>query len=166
MRRRLFLGLLVLAAVPAAAEPPRMAPAAEWADRVVIEKAARRLTLWRDGTEMARYPIVLGFSPVGDKTREGDGRTPEGSYRIDRRNPNSAFTLSLGIDYPTPAQRRAARTEGRDPGGDIFIHGQPNGYHGPTLRHDWTAGCAAVSNDHIREIWQRVPIGTEVIIRP
>lgn len=150
----------------AKAEPPAMLPASEHADRVLIEKSARRLTLWRDGEEIARYLIALGFAPDGDKVREGDGRTPEGIYRVDRRNAASAFTLSLGINYPRADQRARARAQGINPGGDIFIHGQPTGYAGPAIDYDWTAGCAAVTNAEIREIWARVPMGTTVEIRP
>ena len=112
------------------------------------------------------YDVALGFAPIGDKQRQGDGRTPEGWYRIDRRNAQSRFHLSLGIDYPRPEQVARARSKGIDPGGDIFIHGQPNGYQGPKLGNDWTAGCAAVSNAEIRQIWSRVAIGTPVEIRP
>ncbi len=150
----------------AKAEPPALAPITERADMVLIEKAERRLTLLRDGETLATYNIALGFAPRGDKSKEGDGRTPEGHYKIDRRNDRSAFTLSLGIDYPRPDQRASAASEGRDPGGDIFIHGQPNGYAGTRIAGDWTLGCAAVSNAEMREIWSRVAIGTNVEIRP
>jgi murein L,D-transpeptidase YafK len=165
--KHLFAVLLIcLAALPAQADPPPMVPIEDRVDFVLIEKAERRMSLWRDGKQLKTYKISLGFAPDGDKSREGDGRTPEGRYRIDRRNAQSSFHLSIGIDYPRPDQRAAARAEGRDPGGDIFIHGQPNGYQGPTLLHDWTAGCAAVTNAEIREIWSLVPIGTVVEIRP
>ena len=165
---RIFVALVALLtlASPALAQPPALAAPSERADLVLIEKADRKLTLWRDGVLLKSYAIGLGFSPEGDKSREGDGRTPEGRYRIDRRNAQSSFTLSLGINYPRPDQRAAARSEGRNPGGDIFIHGQPTGYKGPTLRGDWTAGCAAVSNPEMREIWSLVPMGTIVEIRP
>lgn len=113
------------------------------------------------------YPVALGFSPEGDKAREGDGRTPEGRFTIDRRNAASAYTLSLGIDYPRPEDRARARKAGYSPGGDIMIHGQPNAVpDGSMLPGDWTAGCIALSNAEIREIWQVVPIGTPVEIRP
>jgi len=147
-------------------EPPDMVAADQRASLVVIDKAARRLTLWRDAEIVGRYRIALGFAPTGDKRREGDGKTPEGRYRIDRKNANSAFHLSLGIDYPRPDQRAAAAAAGRDPGGDIFIHGQPNGWTGPAIPYDWTAGCAAGPNAEIREIWSLVAIGSPVVIRP
>ena len=152
---------------PAYAEPPAILPPELRADLVRIEKAARRLTLLRDGAPIAVYAIALGFAPSGDKREEGDGRTPEGVYRIDRRNARSAYHLSLGIDYPRPDQRAAAQAEGRDPGGDIFIHGQPNSRRGVIpLPGDWTAGCAAVTNAEIEEIWARVPLGAKVEILP
>lgn len=150
----------------AKAEPPPLLPIESRADLVLIEKAERRLTLLRGGDEIAVYDIALGFAPEGDKAREGDGRTPEGLYRIDRRNDRSSFTLSLGINYPRPDQRAEAAAEDRDPGGDIFIHGQPNGFSGAKISGDWTHGCAAVTNAEMREIWARVAIGTAVEIRP
>ena len=166
-RMRIVLALiLALSLSPAFADPPAMVAPSARVDFVLIEKAERRLTLWRDGALLKSYAIGLGFSPEGDKSREGDGRTPEGRYRVDRRNAQSSFTLSLGINYPRPDQRAAARAEGRNPGGDIFIHGQPTGYQGPAIPGDWTAGCAAVSNPEMREIWSLVPMGTVVEIRP
>lgn len=166
MKQLLALSLVLLTFLSARAEPPPLVAAEQQADFVLIEKSERRMSLWRDGQQLKTYHISLGFSPEGDKSREGDGRTPEGRYRVDRRNAQSSFHLSLGIDYPRPDQRAAAIAEGRNPGGDIFIHGQPNGYQGPTLPYDWTAGCAAVSNAEIREIWSMVPLGTPVEIRP
>ncbi len=173
-RRQLFLsasaGLIVAVAAavaPRAAGIPPLAPVEARADRVLIEKDARRLTLFRGGEAIAVYHVALGFTPEGDKAREGDGRTPEGVYRVDRRNDRSAYRLSLGLSYPTPDQRAAAAREGRDPGGDIFIHGQPNALPaGLTLPGDWTAGCIAVGKRAIREIWSLVPLGAEVEIRP
>ena len=161
-----MLRLLIAAAialcglVAAAAEPER-------ADRILIEKSERRMTLFSEGRALAVYEIALGFAPIGDKAREGDGRTPEGVYQIDRRNDRSAYHLSLGLSYPTPAQKRAAEREGRDPGGDIFIHGQPNALpRGLTLPGDWTAGCIAVSDREIEEIWALVGLGAAVEVRP
>ncbi|MEM9061172.1 MAG: L,D-transpeptidase family protein [Pseudomonadota bacterium] len=165
MRSLLAVLILVLSGFTANADSPELLAASDRADFVLIEKAERRLTLWRGSRLLKSYRIGLGFAPTGDKTREGDGRTPEGIYRIDRRNDRSSFHLSLGIDYPRPDQRAAARAEGRDPGGDIFIHGQPNGFPGRRLPGDWTAGCAAVSNAEMREIWSMVAIGTRVEIR-
>lgn len=150
--------------------PPPLAPLEGQIDRIVIEKAARRLTVWRDGAALRSYRIMLGSEPVGAKQRQGDGRTPEGIYAIDRRNPGSAYHLSLGIDYPRPEDVARARAAGVNPGGDIFIHGLPNGLGrlgrlGAT-RFDWTAGCIAVTDAQMDELWRITPIGTEVEIRP
>ncbi len=133
------------------------------ADMIVIFKHSRRLVLYSHGRPFRNYNIGLGWAPAGDKLLEGDGRTPEGSYYINRRNPNSAYHLSLGISYPDPNQVAAANAEGRDPGGDIFIHG---GQGKRRQRGDWTAGCIAVSDRDIEEIWQMVPNGALVVIQP
>ena len=162
---RLALIFVLLSTALANADAPALVPKTQQADYILIEKAERRLTLMRDGEVLKRYRIALGFAPDGDKRVEGDGKTPEGLYRIDRRNDRSKFHLSLGIDYPRADQRAAARAEGRNPGGDIFIHGQPNGYPLNRIPGDWTAGCAAVTNAEMREIWARVPMGTPVEIR-
>ncbi len=136
-------------------------------DHILIEKSARRLTVFHKGKALRSYDIALGFTPVGDKKQEGDGKTPEGRFTIDRRNPNSAFHLSLGIDYPRPEHRAAAAQSGIDPGGDIFIHGQPNKLKSLlTIPYDWTAGCIALSNAEMEELWRTVPIGTSVEITP
>lgn len=133
------------------------------ADMVVVFKGSRRLYLYSNGQAFRSYPIGLGWAPDGDKEFEGDGRTPEGSYFINRRNPESNFHLSLGISYPDLEQVAAAEANGRDPGGDIFIHG---GLGKRRQRGDWTAGCIAVSDRNIEEIWQFVPDGALVVIQP
>lgn len=136
-------------------------------DRIVVEKSARQLILLRGGTEIARFDIALGFAPEGDKARQGDGKTPEGIFRIDRRNPASAYHLSLGIDYPQPDDVARAQAGGYSPGGDIFLHGQPNGFGALlTIPGDWTAGCIALSDADIEALWQVAPVGTVVEIRP
>lgn len=136
-------------------------------DLIVIEKTARRMQLFQDGKPVRTYRIALGFAPDGDKDRQGDGKTPEGVFTIDRRNAASAFHLSLGLDYPRPEDIAKAAAGGYSPGGDIFIHGQPNALpDGFRLKGDWTAGCIAVTNTEIREIWAATPIGTKVEIRP
>jgi murein L,D-transpeptidase YafK len=151
-----------LSLAPAAAGPLR-------ADEVVVLKGARRMLLLYRGRVVRRYRIALGFAPTGHKQREGDGRTPEGRYVIDWRNPKSRFTLSLHVSYPNRADRAAARRRGVDPGGDIFIHGLPNGSRIVGAAHslrDWTLGCIAVTSEEIREIWNAVPNGTPIEIRP
>ncbi|GLK64946.1 L,D-transpeptidase family protein [Paracoccus kondratievae] len=143
------------------------APIASSVQRILVEKAARRMTVYQESGPPRTFRIALGFAPDGDKSREGDGRTPEGIFRIDRLNRNSAYHLSLGIDYPQPHHREAARRMGVSPGGDIMIHGQPNQIpDGYRVKGDWTAGCIAVTNDEIEEIFAHARVGTEVEILP
>ena len=147
------------------APPP--APFTEQIDRITIEKSARRLTVYRGDTMVRQYKVALGFAPIGSKGSEGDGKTPEGLFKITRRNPKSSYHLSLGINYPRPADIKRAKAQGVSPGGDIFIHGQPNGLGKlSTISYDWTAGCIAVSDAEIEELWRITPIGTTVEIRP
>lgn len=169
---RAFSALVLLALIAAALmlwHRPAPPPGALFGpvDLILIEKSARRMSLIQQGRTVRSYAIALGFAPEGDKQRQGDGRTPEGRFTINRRNDASAFTLSLGLDYPREADLIRARAGGYDPGGDIMIHGQPNELpDAVTLPHDWTAGCIAVSNAEIREIWAHAPTGTAVEIRP
>jgi murein L,D-transpeptidase YafK len=136
-------------------------------DRILVDKSDRTLTVFRAGQPLRSYPVALGFQPVGDKVREGDGKTPEGLFRINRRNAASRFHLSLGIDYPQVDDRARAVAGGYSPGGEIFIHGQPNGMPADrTIGTDWTAGCIALSDARIEEIWRITPDGTVVEIRP
>ena len=139
------------------------------ADRVVIEKAAHRLSLYRGGRLVKTYKVALGPNAKGPKEREGDGRTPEGTYIIDSRKRDSAFHRALHISYPNSEDRRRARRLGVAPGGAIMIHGLPNGMGAMGRAHlirDWTQGCIAVTNDEIEEIWRVVPNGTRVEIKP
>ena len=139
------------------------------AEKVVIEKAKRKLHLVKDGEPFRTFTIALGIRPVGDKTREGDFKTPEGSYLLDRRNPNSEFFLSIHISYPNHEDLRSARAMGIEPGGAIMIHGQPNE---PTRSEayyrtqDWTNGCIAVSNSDMIDIWLMTDDNTPIEIRP
>ncbi len=137
-------------------------------DLIIIEKSNREMTLYRDGAVVQSYRIALGFAPSGDKKREGDGKTPEGRYKIDFKNPNSQFHLSLRISYPDTDDRAAAKARGDDPGGDIFIHGTPGmrtPYAASARIRDWTHGCIAVTENEIEEIWRLVPVGATVEIR-
>lgn len=140
------------------------------ADRVVVLKSRRVLQLLRDGVVAKTYPIALGEHPVGAKRVSGDGRTPEGTYYIDARQPVSHYHLALHISYPNAADKALATALGRDPGGDILIHGLPNWYRGPLdpekFYKDWTDGCVSVGDRAIEEIYAAVPIGTPVEIRP
>ena len=165
----LALAIAALALLDRAVPPPTIAPPplTGQIDRILIEKAARRMTVYQGGRAARTYRVALGFAPKGDKQREGDGRTPEGNFRIDRRNRQSRFHLSLGLDYPRPEDRQRASQAGYAPGGDIMIHGQPNALFGmAALTGDWTAGCIALTNAEIDEVWRATPLGTPVEIRP
>lgn len=151
---------------PKPAVPP-LAASIEQIDHILIEKSANRLTASLNGQVVMQAQISLGFAPTGDKQQEGDGKTPEGLFKINRRNPRSSYYLSLGIDYPKPEDIAQAKAKGIDPGGDIFIHGQPNALgHLVTLNGDWTEGCIAISNEQMAQLWSLAPIGTPVEIRP
>ncbi len=162
-----YIGFHLLSDSPAASAP-KLRPEAEHVDEIIVRKAERMMVLMREGQEVSRHSVRLGFTPEGHKMQEGDGKTPEGIYRIDRRNPRWRFHLSLGINYPTAAQRQAAKQKGISPGGDIFIHGQPNRLKGlgVALPYDWSDGCVAVSDKEIEAIYALVPIGTKVTILP
>ena len=110
------------------------------------------------------FNFELGFAPTGDKTVEGDGKTPEGQYIIDRRNPNSDFHLSIGVSYPNDEDIAEAEALGQDPGGDIFIHGTPKKF--AKRGDDWTWGCIAVTNDEMEDIYAMVRDGTQIDIYP
>ncbi|MEO0390995.1 MAG: L,D-transpeptidase family protein [Pseudomonadota bacterium] len=132
---------------------------------VVVNKGQRRMFLMHHDRVLESYDIALGFAPVGDKFIEGDGRTPEGKYLIDRRNPNSRFHLSLGIDYPRPKDIEEARAMGKSPGGDIFIHGQANPFRRQDkAKGDWTWGCIAVTNREMEDVYAMVNNGTPIQI--
>ncbi|HEY1338700.1 MAG TPA: L,D-transpeptidase family protein [Bryobacteraceae bacterium] len=132
-------------------------------DRIVVNKGRREMLLLRGESVVRSYRIALGREPFGHKVQEGDGRTPEGSYLIDRRNPRSAYHLSLHISYPNEADRARAAALGIDPGGDIMIHGLSNGER---KEGDWTRGCIAVTNEEMDEIWELVEDGTPIEINP
>jgi len=141
----------------------------EPADKVLIEKQARRLTLFTRGEVIKTYKIALGGNPVGPKVMQGDNKTPEGTYIIDSRNGNSGFHLALHISYPNAEDRERARNLGVSPGGNIMIHGIKNGFSeiGPAhAQSDWTEGCIAVTNPEMEEIYRFVPNGTLVEIIP
>ena len=128
---------------------------------VQVQKSARKMYLLHGDQVLESYDVALGFAPQGPKQFEGDGRTPEGSYLINRRKPDSDYYLSLGISYPNDADRAAALAAGQSPGGDIFIHGRPQR---PVTRPDWTWGCIAVTNAEIDEIYWMVRTGTQIDI--
>jgi tetratricopeptide (TPR) repeat protein len=139
------------------------------ADRILIEKKQRRLTLFSKGEVLKTYRIALGGNPDGPKERQGDNKTPEGTYFIDSRNKDSRYHLSLHISYPNDKDKRRAKELGVSPGGDIMIHGLKNGFSWIGDYHtevDWTKGCIAVTDEEIEEIGKVVPNGTVVEIRP
>jgi murein L,D-transpeptidase YafK len=139
------------------------------ADSIVLDKSERRLTMFHQGREVRVYDVALGKNPVGPKTRRGDGRTPEGLYFIEGRNPESKYHLSLRISYPAAKDQENAARRRVSPGGDIMIHGLPTAFSNVGALHrqqDWTEGCVAVTNEEIEEIWRAVPNGARILIRP
>jgi murein L,D-transpeptidase YafK len=167
-RRQVSRGL-VCAALAGALRPLESAagPNSGQADRIVVLKSRRKLLLLRGGRTLAIFRIALGARPIGPKLREGDSRTPEGLYYIDELNPHSHFHLALHISYPSARDVRRAFALGVPPGGNIEIHGMPDGYgrFEAIAFGDWTNGCIAVSNRAIEAIWARAGIGTPVVIR-
>ncbi len=139
-------------------------------DAIEVDKSARQMRMLHQGRVVRTYAIALGRDPIGHKEREGDSRTPEGSYFIDTRNPESRFGLSIRISYPDAKDHVRAARQGFDPGGDIFIHGLPNrllpGEDRFYANRDWTDGCIAVTNGEMREIYHSVKDGTPITIRP
>jgi murein L,D-transpeptidase YafK len=138
------------------------------ADKVLVLKNERRLLLLRGEAVLKSYKVALGREPEGYKVREGDGRTPEGRYVLDWRNPKSRFYRSIHVSYPNLRDAARARALRVPPGGEIMIHGEPNGlgFVGKLLDWDWTEGCIAVTNEAMDEIWQAVDNGTPIEIRP
>ena len=141
----------------------------EPADRVVVRKSERSLTLYRDGRPLKSYRVSLGLSPKGHKEREGDFRTPEGRYLLTWRNPQSEYFLSIAVSYPNAEDVARARRNGWRPGGAIMIHGLPNVPRHSRERYlstDWMDGCIAVSNEDMLEIWLLTERDTPIEILP
>jgi murein L,D-transpeptidase YafK len=139
------------------------------ADRVLVRKAERRLYLLRGKDVLRAYRIALGLNPGGAKERAGDFRTPEGNYRLTRRNTRSDFFLSIQVSYPNDIDMRRARSNGWQPGGSIMIHGLPNDpRHAPDYyaSQDWTDGCIAVTNADMVEIWMMTSDNVPIDIEP
>jgi murein L,D-transpeptidase YafK len=147
---------------------PLNAPDGGKADRIVIVKSKHSMVLMANGKPLKSYHVALGKSD-GAKERQGDHKTPEGEYVIDQKNAQSRFHLALHVSYPNAADRKRAHDAGVDPGGAIMIHGVEKQFAwlGP-LQHDidWTDGCIAVTNREMDEVWQLVPVGTPVEIKP
>ncbi|MEE4316517.1 MAG: L,D-transpeptidase family protein [Erythrobacter sp.] len=184
MKRLSLLPLLALAACaqppPKVAEAPSALPPLEreaariiperrfaHVDYLLVDKSERMMIGYADGQPVKVWRgLQFGDQPLGHKRFEGDERTPEGRYFIEGRNPGSAYHLSLKISYPNAKDRAFARQYGRSPGGDIFLHGQPNALPFGRVPGDWTDGCIAFSNAEIEELWRIVPDGTVIEIRP
>jgi murein L,D-transpeptidase YafK len=152
--------------------PPSANRAAETlptANKVLVRKSERRMYLLRGDEVLRSYRVALGLNPVGHKEREGDFRTPEGNYRLVRRNPRSDFFMSMKVSYPSPDDVARAKRNGWAAGGSIMIHGLPNdprkGVDYYSTR-DWTDGCIAVSNADMLEIWMLVSDNTPIEIQP
>jgi murein L,D-transpeptidase YafK len=166
LRINLIAAALLLSACSSSNAKNASVPNGTKADRIVVDKSDRTLIVFAGGKEVLRYnDIRLGDAPIGHKRFEGDEKTPEGTYTISGRNPKSSYHLSLRISYPNAADRAYAKSKGISPGGDIFIHGQPNAWRGPTLNTDWTDGCIALGNAEIEQLWKIVPDGAEIEIR-
>jgi murein L,D-transpeptidase YafK len=168
-RRRALLAacLLLTALLPAGVAA--MGEELRAADAVLVVKSEHRLYLLRDGQPFRSYRVALGLNPNGHKEREGDYRTPEGSYRLDARNAASEYFLSIHVSYPNPADEAHARRNRWKPGGSIMIHGQPNVPHKRPEYYqsaDWTDGCIALSNDDMLEVWLLTRTNMPIEIRP
>jgi murein L,D-transpeptidase YafK len=157
---------LTVLAVWSFADDPSSLPTA---DHVIVLKQERTLQLINHGKIFKSYKVALGGEPVGAKAQQGDHRTPEGIYVLDRRNARSKFYKSIHISYPSADDRSHANKLHVSPGGDVFVHGLPNGYGWVGKEHrlkDWTDGCVAVTNEEMDEIWRLVPDGTPIEIKP
>ncbi|HEY4303579.1 MAG TPA: L,D-transpeptidase family protein [Gemmatimonadaceae bacterium] len=139
------------------------------ADSIVVEKSHHTLTLFAGGLPVRTYRVALGTQPKGDKVKRGDNKTPEGTYFIDFKNPNSKYHKALHVSYPDALHSARASAMGVSPGGDIMIHGLPPRFASVGAEHtqfDWTEGCIAVTDKEIEEIWAAVPTGAPIHIKP
>jgi len=138
-------------------------------DSVLVEKSYKRLHLLSGSQVVRTYSVALGRYPEGHKRQEGDARTPEGHYTLDRRLDRSGFYKAMRVSYPNEDDRESARQRGVRPGGKIMVHGLANGWSARDLGHprlNWTQGCIAVTNQEMDEIWELVEVGTPIEIRP
>jgi murein L,D-transpeptidase YafK len=146
----------------------KVLPAGTTIDRILVEKSERKLSVLRGSEVLKTYRVALGRNPIGAKEQEGDMKTPEGIYTIDYRNPQSDYHLALHISYPSAEDTTRAAQRGVNAGFDIMIHGLPNGRSWIGAAHrqkDWTAGCIAVTDQEIDEIYRVTPDGTTIEIR-
>ncbi len=173
---RLFSTYLPKAAAMTAKELPASEayplgdlPEALQFERLRLEKSARRLTAFARNQPVRVYLVALGSNPVGHKEYQGDRKTPEGLYQIDAKNPNSAYCRNVGISYPNAEDRARAQKLGKNPGGDIKIHGLAPAFASLGAAHrlaDWTHGCIAVTNEEMEEIYSHTPVGIPIEIVP
>lgn len=164
MRHFVHLVFVLIVALAPVATQASVDPDKPQITQLLLVKSERSLYLLSGRKAVRKYQVDLGSNPQGPKQFQGDGRTPEGLYYITHRNPNSSFFLSLGISYPNQSDRQKARQTGRDPGGDIFIHGR--GAQFRNAPKDWTRGCAAVTDNEMVEIYKMVDPGTPIYIKP
>ncbi|MGA9673556.1 MAG: L,D-transpeptidase family protein [Terracidiphilus sp.] len=165
----IFVGAFLVQRGSAASAPTPELSSAQKADSILILKKDHVLELLAGGKVIKTYKVALGQGGLKPKEREGDGRTPEGHYSIDSRNADSHYHRALHVSYPNAEDRKRAARLGVAPGGAIMIHGLPNGMEKIGAAHrlyDWTLGCIAVTDEEIDEIWNLVPVGTPVEIRP
>jgi murein L,D-transpeptidase YafK len=163
--RGLWVALLVLPLIHTAVGASEV----QKADAVLVVKSEKRLYLLDDGEAFASYHATFGGDPEGHKQRQGDGRTPEGRYVLDYKNSQSAYYRSIHVSYPNRQDRRVAKDLGVNPGGDIMVHGQPNGWGwaGFMLQTiSWTDGCIALTDSDMDQVWQAVDPGIPIEIRP
>lgn len=136
---------------------------------LVVYKSKRELMAYSNGQLVKTYKISLGKNPIGDKEFEGDKKTPEGVYFINAKNPNSGYYKNLGISYPNKQDIEASKKLGKPTGGDVKIHGLRNGigFISKFQRwYDWTAGCIALTDEEVEELYNTVDIGTKIEIKP
>jgi murein L,D-transpeptidase YafK len=155
---------------PALGFNPAFSPATpqQHADQIIVVKSQHRMTLLSRGVPLKVYQVALGSGGLEPKEREGDGRTPEGKYIIDSKNPNSLFHIAFHISYPDAADRARAKQAGVSPGGNVMVHGVEKKYEylgALQSSYDWTEGCIALSNPQLDEFAKLVPIGTPIEIR-
>ena len=139
------------------------------ADSVVLLKGERKLVLMRGDQVLRVIRVALGRYPKGRKLRQGDAKTPEGSYTLDYKLKESSFYRAIHISYPNTRDITYARARGVDPGGQIMIHGLPNRMSAARVGHptlDWTQGCIAVTNREMDILWKMIDAGTPIEIHP
>lgn len=167
IKRAFVATLVIVVCFPYGA--PAQSEAKTTIDRIVITKSTRTMTLETNGKPYKTYKVALGTRPAGTKQQQGDHKTPEGTYFVDEKKAHSQFLMALHLSYPNAEDKLRAKKLGVSPGGDIEIHGLGKKYGWIGARHlltDWTDGCVAVTNEEIQEIYDLVPAGTPVEIRP